>query len=517
MYRPFWLLIFIVMLSGCAKNWYSTIYDGDLNTVQTRLDRGADPNGHFENESYLVSAVRSDNEQIVQALLEAGADPNLALGKYAGTVAGMRPLHFAKSAEVVEALVEAGGDPNMTPSKDGWEGLDFGMRPLHLVSSAEEVRALVEAGADPNVSNSRGVTPLHKSSNSAETVSALLEYGADPEVTDNNGFRPVDHVEYGLIVARAEAAKADGVVADHYKREISRLKTVLEIFGRTPITQEQSWEQWPDVMAKLYPDQATSRAMETLTANGTIGIKFKEESGVPIVIALVPQGPAARSKQIQEGDFLIGVAPNGGDDIIDLDGLSLGDTMELIRGKKGHPVTLVLQSKEASQPHQVTMTRGSITREQWQAFNQAQQQKTIQSLVIQDNSGQYLSPYTSDGVVTEWVNKAINNQMGSATGSAVGGVAGAYAANKALESVPGGSLIGGFLGSKAGKAVGTKMADDVSGGDTYRRQTSDLSFRSLNDMASWLKKEHGDKANFAEVTKATDAVYPGLLKNLEGL
>jgi hypothetical protein len=99
----------------------------------------------------------------------------------------------------------------------------------------------------------------------------------------------------------------------------------------------------------------------------------------------------------------------------------------------------------------------------------------------------------------------------------VGGAAGAYAANKALESVPGGSLIGGFLGSKAGKAVGTKMADDASGGDTYRRQTSDLSFRSLNDMASWLKKEHGDKANFAEVTKATDAVYPGLLKNLEGL
>lgn len=44
-----------------------------------------------------------------------------------------------------------------------------------------------------------------------------------------------------------------------------------------------------------------------------------------------------------------------------------------------------------------------------------------QSLVIQGNDGRYLSRYTSDGVVAEWVNKAINNRMGSATGSAVGG------------------------------------------------------------------------------------------------
>jgi len=36
-------------------------------------------------------------------------------------------------------------------------------------------------------------------------------------------------------------------------------------------------------------------------------------------------------------------------------------------------------------------------------------------------------------------------------------------------------------------------------------------------MAAWLRAEHSDKANFAEVTKATNAVYPGLLDAITGL
>lgn len=145
-----------------------------------------------------------------------------------------------------------------------------------------------------------------------------------------------------------------------------------------------------------------------------------------------------------------------------------------------------------------------------------QTETAAETPIIQNNSGRYLSPYTSDGVVAEWVNKAINNQMGSAAGSAVGAAAGNYAAQKALENVPGGALLGSIFGSMAGKTAGNKVADDISGGDAYRRQTSDLSFHSLNDMAAWLRAEHGDKANFAEVTKATNAVYPGLLDAMTG-
>lgn len=120
---------------------------------------------------------------------------------------------------------------------------------------------------------------------------------------------------------------------------------------------------------------------------------------------------------------------------------------------------------------------------------------------IQGNSGQYLSPYTSDGVTADWVDKSINAKMGSAVGGAVG----AYAGAKAMENVP---FIGGFLGNKVGKAAGRKAALAASGGEDYMRQTSDLSFNSLEEMSVWMYRNHGQSANYAEVLKATQEVYP---------
>ncbi len=137
----------------------------------------------------------------------------------------------------------------------------------------------------------------------------------------------------------------------------------------------------------------------------------------------------------------------------------------------------------------------------------ASQQETLAALLIPDNSGEYMSPWTSDGVLAEWVDKAINAKMGSAVGSA----AGAYAAQKALNNVP---FIGGFLGSKVGKEVGRTAAISASGGMDYIRQTSDQSFRSLDDMARYLKTVHASSSNFQDAIKAADAIYPGLMQSL---
>lgn len=131
--------------------------------------------------------------------------------------------------------------------------------------------------------------------------------------------------------------------------------------------------------------------------------------------------------------------------------------------------------------------------------------ETMASLLINNNSGAYMNPWTSDGVLAEWVDKAINAKMGGAVGSAVG----AYAASKALENVP---FIGGILGSKIGNEMGRNAAISASGGMDYIRETSDLSFRNLNDMARYMKAHYATESHFQDAIKAADAIYPGLLK-----
>ncbi len=124
---------------------------------------------------------------------------------------------------------------------------------------------------------------------------------------------------------------------------------------------------------------------------------------------------------------------------------------------------------------------------------------------IADNSGEYMCPYTSDGVMCEWTDKAVNASMGST----IGKTAGAYAGAKALEQVP---FVGGFLGGMAGDAIGREMAIQASGGWEYIKETSDLSFNNLEEMAVYMYVNHSTHEHYQAVLKATGEIYPDFNK-----
>ncbi len=124
--------------------------------------------------------------------------------------------------------------------------------------------------------------------------------------------------------------------------------------------------------------------------------------------------------------------------------------------------------------------------------------------VINNSSGLFLSPITSDGVVAEWVEKSVNVGLGSS----LGGAAGAYAGQKALENVP---FVGGLLGQRMGAAAGRRAALQSVGGEAYMRETTDISFNSIQDMARWLKQEHGTHPRLSEILSATNKIYPELM------
>ncbi len=122
-----------------------------------------------------------------------------------------------------------------------------------------------------------------------------------------------------------------------------------------------------------------------------------------------------------------------------------------------------------------------------------------------DNEGAYMCPYTQDGVVAEWVDKAINAKMGAT----IGKHAGAYIGQKALENIP---FVGGWLGSTAGEAAGRAIAIKASGGWDYIKSTSDSSFDNSNDLAVYIYATYSTNEHFKDVLDATMEIYPELKK-----
>lgn len=139
----------------------------------------------------------------------------------------------------------------------------------------------------------------------------------------------------------------------------------------------------------------------------------------------------------------------------------------------------------------------------------------IHSIRIDNNTGHYLSPYTEDDVVSEWVNRAINARIGATIGSTAGAVVGAELGRNL--PVPGGQFIGGMLGSAAGQSTGRNAAIQTVGGWDFIREHSDYSFANLRDMAEYLVYHFSDRDDFMDVISAASAVYPGLNREVNAI
>lgn len=160
----------------------------------------------------LMWAADNGYVSIVQALLKAGADPNILSRE------GETPLRYASRylyntgnikdvIIIMQALLNAGADPNLRSHMYGTALITVA---LSGANSVPMVKLLLNAGADPNLQDQEGNTALMYAAlrNNLPVVQALLAADANPTIKNNGGQTALMMAkDQSIVKALAEAAK----------------------------------------------------------------------------------------------------------------------------------------------------------------------------------------------------------------------------------------------------------------------------------------------------------------------
>ncbi|WP_082282748.1 ankyrin repeat domain-containing protein [Myxococcus hansupus] len=162
----------------------------------------------------LLELVRSANKAGVEAALRvrAASAEELASALCAAVLVG--------NAEILDLLLQAGANPNVSPAGAYWGALHVAVEQEQL----ELIPMLIASGADVNLPDANGMTPLHHAIDieadgayqrgerpSAYVTRLLLAHGAQPNTCDRNGRTPLDlardYQHEDAIAALEEAQK----------------------------------------------------------------------------------------------------------------------------------------------------------------------------------------------------------------------------------------------------------------------------------------------------------------------
>lgn len=201
---------------------FLALHSGDLENTRAALEQGADPEAIDPKSGdwhpLHVAALKPGRATIVQALIAAGADPNMIARKYS-------PLYLAAryaDVETVEAFLEAGADIDFRSS--------LGTSLLLVAAEAGQLdiaKYLLAKGADLNARENFGRTALHLAAgrDKSEMIAWLLKEGIDKNARDSAGKTAVHYPDEKSVV---ELLEKHGVSRDIVKDKESEARVAAQ-------------------------------------------------------------------------------------------------------------------------------------------------------------------------------------------------------------------------------------------------------------------------------------------------
>jgi ankyrin repeat protein len=188
------------------------------------LDQGADPDTTKKSQTLLFQATQLRNKNIIQILINAGADVNKK--SLLNTVTPFGIATFHASLDIMHMLehngahMHKGGMPSMS------ETIYFGKQyiPMHEAANQGKtaaIKILLQLGVNPNLPDNAGRTPLHRAASKNQTqfqfigkpmsntpvIYVLGAYKANPDITDHITARTALHVAL-LMKQKTDIIKA---------------------------------------------------------------------------------------------------------------------------------------------------------------------------------------------------------------------------------------------------------------------------------------------------------------------
>lgn len=151
-------------------------------------------------------------------------------------------------------------------------------------------------------------------------------------------------IKYELLSARmGKETEADAI--KRIGKRYDRLEKTMREFDSEEILQT-----YLDALSHVYdphsdymgPTEAQEFDIKhiSLTLSG-IGATLQWDDGYTKIVSMVPGGPAAKSKQLKPNDRIVAVAQGDGE-AVDVVEMRLNKVVQMIRGKRGTPVTLTV-------------------------------------------------------------------------------------------------------------------------------------------------------------------------------